>query len=109
MCGGVYMLCFVCLDCLVWVVVLSGFSHRIVWLQSSYCLASVIVLSGFGRRIVQALTIRCLSGPYYCHFNALMRATASWNFSSLAQRLMRMYLSPFEPKMNPGVMNTLAS
>ena len=44
---------------------------------------------------------------YYIMF--LILSNASANFSSLAQREMRMYRLPLLPKMNPGVMNTRAS
>jgi len=37
-------------------------------------------------------------------FSSLSFASAS--FSSVAQREIRIYLAPFSPKMNPGVMKT---
>ena len=46
---------------------------------------------------------------YYCLNVFSMRSNAHLSFSSLAQSDILMYLSPLEPNMNPGVMNTRAS
>src|SRR5579859_3693405 len=41
--------------------------------------------------------------------NFLMRSSASRNFSSVAQREIRMNCFPSSPKINPGVMNTFVA
>ena len=56
--------------------------------------------------------IVCIRSSVYCqcvHLMRLILSSASSIFSSLAQRLMRTYLLPFDPKINPGVIKTRAS
>ena len=50
----------------------------------------------------------CRLLSFYSRPALIILSRASFILSSFAQRLMRMYRLPLLPKMNPGVMNTLA-
>ena len=50
----------------------------------------------------------CCLLSFYSRPALIILSRASFILSSFAQRLMRMYRLPLLPKMNPGVMNTLA-